>query len=134
MNRAKLILSLVAVLLAMSCQPAAGGEPGQPHDAMAELNAIRRSHGLRPFIRDDGLTRGALHVAKWRADRLIKGHTGNDMAGLPRGVRADAAGCAAVSAFWGFMACCDDENWRYAGAATCRGPDGRFYHQLFVRN
>lgn len=124
-------LAALAMLTAGMVRPAGADEP---YDALKELNAIRAHRGLRPFIRDDGLTSGAMSAAKYRADRLIKGHTKSDFAFLPRGVHAGAAGCSACDPWWGFLACCDDENWRYAGAATCKGRDGRLYHHLFVRN
>lgn len=131
MNAFKLLL--VCGLLAVAAVALAD----EPYDAMMELNRIRASKGLRPFIRDEGLTRGAMSAAKFRADRLIKGHTrpaGSDFGFLPRGVSADATGAGGCAPFWGFMACCDDENWRFAGAATCKGADGRLYHHLFVSN
>jgi hypothetical protein len=104
----------------------------EPHDALAEVNAARKARGLRPFIRDDGLMRGALHVAKWRADRLIEGHTRNEFGGLPKGVKADAAGCAAWHGNdWG--ACCTYDNYRFAGAGWCYGRDQRRYMHIFVR-
>lgn len=108
----------------------------EPHDALAEVNALRQYEGLRPFIRDDGLTRGAFNLAKWRADRLIEGHTNNDWGGLPAGIRPNwsyAGGCAACEPNRGFRACCVYDNYRYAGAASCLGRDGRVYHYIFVR-
>lgn len=124
-------IAALAMLTMGMVQPAGADEP---YDAMAELNAIRRSRGLRPFIRDEGLTRGAMSAAKFRADRFIKGHAKSDFAFLPRGVTAEAAGCSACDPWWGFLACCDDENWLFGGAASCKGADGRIYHHLFVSN
>ena len=124
-------LLLAAVLFAaMTC--CAGAAAAEPHDALAQVNALRALHGLRPFIRDEGLTRGAMHVAKWRADRLMEGHTAADFNGLPRGSRADASGCAAwYGNDWG--SCCWEENYRFAGAAWCRGRDQKRYMHIFVR-
>lgn len=109
----------------------------EPRDALDELNAQRSARGLRPYIRDEGLTRGAFAVAKYRAEHRIYGHVrggGGDFAFLPRGVQASAGGCAANGPEWGFMSCCRFENWRYAGAASCMGADGRMYCDLFVSN
>lgn len=126
----RLVLIALVVMLALAVESASCAEP---HDALAQVNALRKARGLRPFVRDDGLTRGAKHVAKFRADRLIEGHSANDFGGLPRGVKADAAGCAAWHGNdWG--ACCTYENWTYAGAGWCYGRDKRRYMQLFVRN
>lgn len=101
-------------------------------DALDEVNAVRAARGLRPYIKDDGLTAGAHNAARFRAERFIAGHTSNDFAALPAGVNATAAGCAA----WGgneWGSCCTYENWTYAGAAWVRGSDGRRYMHLFVR-
>jgi hypothetical protein len=46
-------------------------------------------------VKDNGLTEGALAVAAYRAEHQIAGHTRNDFAFLPKGVSAQAAGCAA---------------------------------------
>jgi hypothetical protein len=102
-------------------------------DALAELNAVRAARGLRPYIRDDNLTAGAINVADFRAARLIEGHTANDFNGLPVGCHASASGCAAWQAGMGWGACCTYENWTYAGAAYATGRDGRRYMHLFVR-
>src|SRR5579864_5774608 len=64
-------------------------------DALDEVNTARTARGLRPFLRDEGLTLGARNVAAFRARHGIEGHTGNDFAGLPDGCRAAASGCAA---------------------------------------
>jgi hypothetical protein len=102
-------------------------------DALAEVNAARAARGLRPFIKDDQLTAGALNVADFRAERLMAGHTSNDFAGLPAGGMATAAGCAAWEPSFGWGACCTYENYTYAGAAWAVGRDGRRYMHLFVR-
>jgi hypothetical protein len=102
-------------------------------DALAEVNAARAARGLRPFIKDDYLTAGAINVADFRAARLMEGHTRNDFGGLPAGYTASAAGCAAWEPSMGWGACCTYENYTYAGAAWAIGRDGRRYMHLFVR-
>ena len=102
-------------------------------DALAEVNAARAMRGLPPYLRDEGLTVGALTVARFRAANGIGGHTGNDFAGLPAGVGASAAGCAAWPVGLGWGACTTYERWTYAGAAWAIGADGRRYMHLFVR-
>jgi hypothetical protein len=103
------------------------------NEALDEVNAARAARGLRPFVKDDSLTAGALNVADFRAARLMAGHTGNDFAGLPVGATASSAGCAAWEPSWGWGSCCTYDNYTYAGAAWAIGRDGRRYMQLFVR-
>lgn len=100
---------------------------------LAEVNQARAQRGLRPFILDRNLARGALACAIQRARYRISGHTPNDFAYLPPGVSAAAGGCAAWPQSMGWGACCTYDNYRYAGAAWAIGPDGRRYMQLFVR-
>src|SRR4029450_9749212 len=40
-------------------------------EALDEVNATRAARGLRPFIRDDGLTQAAAGFAEFRAARLM---------------------------------------------------------------
>jgi hypothetical protein len=102
--------------------------------ALDEVNAARARRGLKPFLKCDLLTVGAINVAIFRAARRIEGHTGNDFAGLPEGTPAHAAGCAAWPVGSGWGACCTyDVEYTYAGAASAVGPDGRRYMHLFVR-
>jgi hypothetical protein len=108
-------------------------------DALEEVNAYRAARGLRPFIRDDGLTQAAQGCADYRAERGITGHC-NDFSFVPEGSMARAAGCAAWAPHWngeewvyGWGSCCTYENWTYAGAAYVIGRDGRRYMHLFVR-
>ena len=102
------------------------------NDALDEVNATRAKRGLKPFIRDDGLSRAAAGSADFRAARLMEGHTSNDFAAVPPGSHASSAGCAAwFGNEWG--ACCTYENYTYAGAAYTLGRDGRRYMHLFVR-
>lgn len=110
----------------------ANGSFGQSFEALAEVNAERARKGLRPYIQDPNLTAGAMTVAKFRAAHRIAGHSSNDFAGLPAGTKAAAAGCGVEHPGFGFLACCMFDNYQFAGAAKSRGPDGRFYFQLFV--
>lgn len=102
-------------------------------DALEEVNAVRRTRGLAPFTKDDGLTQAAMSASRFRAERRIAGHTPNDFAHLPAGANAGAAGCAAWTPDWGWGSCCTYENWTSAGAAYVLGDDGRRYMHLFVR-
>ncbi len=43
--------------------PSAPGATGPSGDGLDELNAIRARRGLKPFIRDEGLTKAAFAVA-----------------------------------------------------------------------
>src|SRR5258707_15747855 len=47
-------------------------------DALVEVNRVRRLRGLKPFIRDHGLTIAARRLSVRRARSLIAGHTNND--------------------------------------------------------
>jgi hypothetical protein len=122
-----------SVLLAVLGLVYMSGPSWAGEDALDEVNAARAARGLRPFVKDDGLTAGAINVADFRAARLMAGHTSNDFAGLPEGYTASAAGCAAWEPSMGWGACCTYENYRYAGAAWAIGRDGRRYMHLFVR-
>lgn len=102
-------------------------------EALDEVNRARAQRGLRPFIKDELLTVGALNVAAWRAQRLCVGHSPNDFSGLPSGASATSAGCAAWEPSWGWGSCCCYDNYTYGGAAYCVGSDGRRYMHLFVR-
>ena len=106
----------------------------EPQDALEVLNRQRAARGLRPYLRDEGLTRAAMGCAKFRAERLIRGHTANDFASLPKGVHAPVAGCAAWPKGGGFGACEAYGRWRYCGAAWCVGRDGLVYCHAFYRN
>ena len=130
---------LFTILLFGLVGPALAAEPVE---ALAEVNACRTRRGLRPFILDEGLRRAAKACAKYRADHLTEGHTSNDFAYVPAATMATiprgpggwlriAGGCGASYNGWG--TCCTYDRWRYAGAAWCRGRDGRRYMQLFVR-
>lgn len=108
-------------------------------DALDEVNRHRIARGLRPFLPDPGLIRGAAAAAAYRAANLIAGHTANDFAFLPSGTSASAAGCGAWAAgtvttdgcTWG--TCCTFENFTHAGAAWSLGADGKRYMHLFTR-
>jgi uncharacterized protein YkwD len=130
-----------AVESVSSYTPAASGTPavvvaatdGSAGDGLDEVNALRMSRGLRPFVRDEGLTQAARACAAFRAANGLFGHTGNDFAFVPPGTWASSAGCAAYPASYGWMSCCVYENHTYAGAAWVTGRDGRRYMHLFVR-
>jgi hypothetical protein len=102
-------------------------------DALKEVNRVRTRQGLKPFKSDAKLGQAALAAAKFRAKRLIDGHTDNDFHFVPKGGRASAAGCAAWPRGDGWGSCCTYESWRYAGAAWAVGRDGKRYMHLFVR-
>lgn len=101
-------------------------------DALAEVNAVRAKRGLRPYVRDEGLTMAAKKCANIRAAGRIAGHI-DDFAMLPPGVSASATGCGALTPDWGWGTCCTTENWTYAGAACVIGSDGKRYMHLFCR-
>jgi hypothetical protein len=109
------------------------GYSGGAGDGLDEVNAKRAARGLRPFIRDEGLTRAASACAAFRAERGLFGHTSNDFAFLPPGATAASTGCAAYPASYGWMSCCTYEGYTFAGAAWVTGRDGRRYMHLFVR-
>src|SRR5262245_3989615 len=111
--------------------PTAGG--GLDGDGLDEVNALRSARGLRPFIRDDGLTQAARGCAQFRAEHGLFGHSSNDFAFVPAGTFATAAGCAAYSAEHGWMSCCVYDNYTFGGAAWVTGRDGRRYMHLYVR-
>ncbi|MBN9120207.1 MAG: hypothetical protein J0I06_13760 [Planctomycetes bacterium] len=102
-------------------------------DGLDEVNAKRAARGLRPFVRDEGLTQAARSCAAFRAERGLFGHTSNDFAFVPPGAAASSAGCAAYPVSYGWMSCCVYDNHTYAGAAWVTGRDGRRYMHLFVR-
>lgn len=102
-------------------------------DPLACLNAQRARQGLPPFLEDPALTAAAKSCAQIRARSCVFGHI-NDFAHVPPGARADSAGCGCFHPGFGFMACnMDSREFRFAGAAWARGPDGRIYCHLFVR-
>lgn len=122
----RFLLSLAAVL-SLACV-------AKSEDALDRVNAQRAARGLPAFVRDANLTAAAEACASHRATYLLFGHSANDFAFLPAGTSADAAGCAAYPSDYGFMACCTYESYRFAGAASVVGRDGKVYHHLFVSN
>ncbi len=105
---------------------------GEVQDAIKAINGARAQRGLRPYVRDDDLTKGAIRVTAHRAARRMFGHAENDFNFL-EGCTAACAGCAANEPTWGFMACAVYENWTYCGAAWVLGGDGRLYCHAFYR-
>ncbi|HVK10925.1 MAG TPA: hypothetical protein VM597_19300, partial [Gemmataceae bacterium] len=98
-----------------------------------EVNATRAARGLRPYVLDENLARGASACAQHRAVHRMAGHTHNDFSFLPPGTSARAGGCAAWPVGMGWGSCCTYDNYTYAGAAYCVGADGKRYMHLFVR-
>lgn len=101
-----------------------------PIDALDEVNRARARRGLRPFIRDNGLSQAAAKAASERGRNRIKGHTNND---FKYSRNATSAGCGAMEPSWGWNTCCTYENHTYAGAAYVMGADGNRYMHLYVR-
>lgn len=137
-----LILALVVMASSAAAQcprcgkfhaPYNGVQAAGAYDALAEVNTWRARRGLRAFIHDPGLTQAASACAQVRAARRIEGHLPNDFAYLPAGTTASSAGCGAASPSWGWLTCCMEENYTYAGAAWVWGSDGQRYMHLFVR-
>ena len=128
MSSSKLLVVAAFMIVVLGAGRAFAGE-----DALAEVNAARAARGLAPYLRDDNLTAGAKHVADFRAQRMIEGHTGNDFGGLPVGTTASASGCAAWAQGMGWGSCCCYDHYRSAGACWAMGRDGRRYMHLFVR-
>jgi hypothetical protein len=105
-------------------------------DGLDEVNAKRAAAGLRPFVRDDGLTTGAKGCATFRARHLMFGHVTGGMGDFqfaPPGSRVASTGCAAYPDRYGWMSCDVYDNYTYAGAWWVRGADGKRYMSLFVR-
>jgi len=123
-----LLLALPALAPAQDIQPVASAQ-----QVLDEVNATRAARGLPPFMLDENLARGATACAVYRAQHRLDGHTSNDFGFLPPGAQARSAGCAAWPVGMGWGSCCTYDNYQYAGAAFCVGPDGRRYMHLFVR-
>jgi hypothetical protein len=102
-------------------------------DTLAEVNALRARSGLPPYIYDHNLAVGAVACAKFRAAKLMEGHTPNDFAFLPPGSFAPKGGCGAAADSFGWLSCAVYENATYAGAAWARGADNKRYMSIFVR-
>jgi hypothetical protein len=110
--------------------------PQRGEDALAEVNAKRAARGLRPYLHDPLLTQAARACAAFRAQHRLFGHvmTGRgDFGFLPPGARCAATGCAAYPASYGWMSCCVNDSYTYAGAAWVMGVDGKRYMSLFCR-
>ena len=138
-NQAKAILALTA---ASQIQPKIEEPPIEikpepkiiiDDSALNEVNTWRARRGLRPYIYDECLTIAARGAAAFRAANLLFGHTSNDMSFLPSGSYATTAGCAAYEAHYGWLSCCMDDNYTFAGAAWAMGRDGKRYMHIFCR-
>jgi hypothetical protein len=129
------VLSVLAVILALPALSPAEELRGvaTAQQVLDEVNSARAARGLSPFVLDEGLAQGAAACAVYRARNRMDGHTPNDFSFLPPGATARAGGCAAWPAGTGWGSCCTYDNYQYAGAAFCVGPDGKRYMHLFVR-
>ncbi len=131
------LVVLSALALAFAYPASVPAEEFKPvataQQVLDEVNAARAARGLRPYVLDENLARGASACAQYRAVRGIAGHTHNDFSFLPPGTSAPAAGCAAWPVGMGWGSCCTYDNYTYAGAAFCVGADGKRYMHLFVR-
>src|SRR5918994_5158912 len=121
-----LVLALPSLALAEEVRAVASAQ-----QVLDEVNAARSARGLRPFILDENLARGASACAVYRARHRMDRHTPNDFAFLPPGAVARAGGCAAWPAGMGWGSCCTFDNHQFAGAAFCVGPGGKRYMPLF---
>src|SRR5262249_51767015 len=128
----RIVILSVLVLPALAAAEAVRGV-ATAQQVLDEVNAARAARGLRAFLLDENLARAANECAVYRAKNRMDGHTPNDFGFLPPGAQARAAGCAAWPVSMGWGSCCTYENYQYAGAAWCVGPDGKRYMHLFVR-
>lgn len=134
------------------CPCTANGQPCTCVDcccdqALTAVNQRRAARGLRPYILDPNLASGALGAARYRAQHGIVAHAANEYSFLAPGVMQwgppDRWGVRVGLIHGGtndfdsmgptFMTCAMLDNYTYAGAATVRGADGRYFHQIFVR-
>lgn len=106
--------------------------PAGHSSALDEVNVLRARRGLPAYVSEPNLEVAALAAAMFRAERGMFGHAANDFVFLPAGSHADATGCAANEARYGFMACEVLGNYRYAGAAMIP-VNGKLYCHLFLR-
>jgi hypothetical protein len=127
------VLSVLVLVLPALAAPEEVRGVATAQQVLDEVNAARAARGLRPFLLDENLARGASDCAVHRARHRLDGHTSNDFGFLPPGAQARAAGCAAWPVGMGWGSCCTYDNYEYAGAAYCVGPDGKRYMHLFVR-
>lgn len=118
-------------------KPTTSAKPIAPAtDPLAQVNARRAARGLRPYVQDPGLTQAATAAVQYRARLRIRGHVQGGMGDfqfLPAGATATAAGADWYGATAEFATCAMTDNYTFAGAASAVGPDGEWYHQLFVR-
>jgi hypothetical protein len=88
---------------------------------------------LPPYIYDHNLAVGAVACAKFRASKLMEGHTSNDFAFLPSGARASGSGCGAATPGWGWLSCFVYGDATHAGAGWAMGANGKRFMSLFIR-
>ena len=130
----RLVALLTLVLAVPAFAPANAPQPvATAQQVLDEVNAQRAQRGLRPYLLDENLARGAGACAVYRAQHQIAGHTNNDFAFLPPGTVARAGGCAAWPVGMGWGSCCTYDGYQFAGAGFCVGADGKRYMHLFVR-
>ena len=129
------LVVLTALLLAMPSLASANDVQvvASAQQVLDEVNQARAARGLRPYMLDPGLAQAATACAIYRARHGMEGHTPNDFSFIPPGTFARAGGCAAWPTGMGWGSCCTYDNYQFAGAGFCVGPDGKRYMQLFVR-
>lgn len=140
-----------SLLLCLLMAAVVRADPPGAVEALKEVNDLRKARGLKPLAYDADLTAGAMQVAKFRADRLMFGHTSDDHKGLPKAAFANfpwvtlrnkyghvhtvssiAGGCAAYPASQGWASCAMYGDYEYGGAAYVIGKTGLRHMQLFV--
>jgi hypothetical protein len=129
----RLVLSVLALTLSAHVAVAEEVPVANAQQVLDEVNAARAARGLRPYLLDENLARGATACAIHRARYRMAGHTPNDFGFLPPGTSASAGGCAAWPVGMGWGSCCTYDNYQFAGAGYCVGADGKRYMHIFVR-
>ena len=129
----RLVLSVLALTLSAHVAVAEEVPVANAQQVLDEVNAARAARGLRPYLLDENLARGATACAIHRARYRMAGHTPNDFGFLPAGTSASAGGCAAWPVGMGWGSCCTYDNYQFAGAGYCVGADGKRYMHIFVR-
>jgi len=111
-------------------------------DALQSVNAMRAYVGLQPFAQDPNLSYGAEVIAQTMARQRRTGHMGWHKR---YGARAEGTGMRSRPDPHGyrFLACYTADGhpsckisrgqYRYAGASSVVGRDGRTYYVLLLR-